>query len=144
MASRHLSRVIAFQTLFEWDFRNLPPEEVEKLVEENLKEFGSDIEDQEYPKKLVREVIARKDKIDEVIEAYAQTSTLSQMNFVDKNILRLGCFELLFEDKNAVPSKVAIDEAIEIAKAFGGDHSQKFVNGVLATIYQEILTNKDQ
>jgi len=144
MASRHLSRVIAFQTLFEWDFRHLTLEEAEKLVDENLKEFGPDIEDKDYPKNLVKGVILHKKEIDEIIETNTKSFTLSQMSPVDRNILRLGCFELLFEDKNTVPSKLAIDEAIEMAKAFGGDHSQKFINGVLATIYQKFIENKDE
>ncbi len=137
MASRHLSRSIAMQSLYEWDFseRKL---ELEKIVERNIKEFGPGLEDKTFVWQLVSGVISHLQKIDKIIEKAAPQWPLSQISIVDRNILRLGIYELLYEDKTAVPPKVAINESIEMAKSFGGENSGKFVNGVLGTVYKEI------
>lgn len=125
------------QSLYEWDFseRKL---ELEKIVERNIKEFGPGLEDKTFVWQLVSGVISHLQKIDKIIEKAAPQWPLSQISIVDRNILRLGIYELLYEDKTAVPPKVAINESIEMAKSFGGENSGKFVNGVLGTVYKEI------
>ncbi|HOK35315.1 MAG TPA: transcription antitermination factor NusB [Candidatus Pacearchaeota archaeon] len=138
MAYRHLSRSIAMQSLYEWDFRRLPKEELSSILERNIKEFGPGMEDTDFAKKLTFGVLENLSKIDKIIEKSAPQWPVNQVNVIDRNILRLGIYELLFGDKNEVPPKVAINEAIELAKNFSGRTSAKFINGVLGTIYKEL------
>lgn len=137
MSSRHLSRSIAMQSLYEWDFFG-KKEDLEKIVEKNLQEFGPGLEDKNFVWQLITGVVQHLKKIDKIIEKGAPQWPISQINIVDRNVLRIGLYELLFGDKKAVPPKVAINEAIELAKGFGGETSGKFVNGVLGTVYKEV------
>jgi len=137
MSSRHLSRSIAMQSLYEWDFSDKKVD-LEKIVERNIKEFGPGLEDKSFTWQLVTGVIQHLKEIDEIISKAAPQWPLSQISIVDRNILRIGIYELLYSDKEAVPPKVAINESIEMAKSFGGENSGKFVNGVLGTVYKEI------
>jgi len=138
VSSRHLSRSIALQTLYEWDFSGRKPGEHEAVLERNLKEFGPGLEDTEFSKRLVQGVIEKQPELDKIIAKAAPEWPLDQINVVDRNVLRLGLFELLFANRAEVPPKVAINEAIELAKTFGGESSGRFVNGVLGTVYREI------
>jgi N utilization substance protein B len=138
MASRHLSRSIAMQSLFEWDFHGQPVGQLEGIMARNLEEFGPGLENQDFVKELVKGVVGNLAKLDKIIEKSAPEWPLEQITLVDRNVLRLGLFELLYAKKDEVPPKVAINEAIELAKNFGGESSGKFVNGVLGTVYQEI------
>ncbi len=138
MASRHLSRSIAMQTLYEWDFRNDKPIDVDKLVESRVQEFAPGVSNSNFIKKLVCGVIEKKSEIDTIIIKAAPQWPINQIAVVDRAVLRLGIYELLFGNHNEVPPKVAINESIELAKSFGGESSGKFVNGVLGTIYREI------
>ena len=140
MGSRHLSRSIALQSLYEWDFRGKKPEFFDKIVQGNIKEFGSGLEETDFIWELTRGVKENLLKIDKIIEKAAPEWPINQINIVDRNILRLGLYELLYEDKKAVPPKVAINEAIELGKAFGGESSGKFINGVLGTVYKELTS----
>ncbi|MEX2145068.1 MAG: transcription antitermination factor NusB [Candidatus Spechtbacterales bacterium] len=146
MASRHLARSIAMQTLFEWDFWGKDDSKAEEFVEYNIAEYGPDLsEEHDFIKKLVRGVLKNRDKIDAIIEKTASEWPLEQINLVDRNVLRVGIYELLWSDRKEVPPKVAINEAIELGKNFGGDSSGRFINGVLGTIYREIgEPEKDQ
>jgi len=137
MAKRHLSRSIVMQSLFEWDFYNKKPDLI-KIVEKNIKEFGAGLEDTSFIWELVKGVAKHLKEIDKIIEKAAPQWPISQIAIVDRNVLRLGLYELLYGDKKAVPPKVAINEAIELAKNFGGENSGKFVNGVLGTVYKEL------
>lgn len=137
MASRHLSRSIAMQSLYEWDFFGKKVN-LEKIVERNIKEFGPGLEDASFIWQLVIGVVQRLQKIDKIIAVSAPEWPIDQISIVDRNVLRMGLYELLYEDKTAVPPKVAINEAIELAKSFGGESSGKFINGVLGTVYKEI------
>lgn len=134
MASRHLLRTIALQSLYEWDFHGSPENSLETIAERNLKEFGSGVKDNGFVKKLVSGVAQKQKDIDPKIEKAAPEWPLPQVSLVDRNVLRIGIYELLYD--NEIPPKVAINEAIELAKAFGSDSSGKFVNGVLGTIYR--------
>lgn len=138
MASRHLSRSIAMQSLYEWDFLGKKQDSLKSIVERNLEEFGPGLEDKDFVKRIVGGVVSHLKDIDEIITKAAPEWPLDQITIVDRNVLRIGLFELLYEDKEEVPPKVAINEAIELAKNFGGESSGKFINGVLGTIYNEL------
>ena len=138
MASRHLSRSIAMQSLYEWDFYGKKPDKLEAIIEKNLKEFGPGLEDKTFVWQLINGVVSNLKDIDKVIEKAAPEWPLDQITIVDRNVLRIGLYELLYENKDEVPPKVAINEAIELAKSFGGENSGKFINGVLGTVFKEI------
>jgi N utilization substance protein B len=126
------------QTLYEWDFRGRKDDVVDELINKNIKEFGPGMDDTSFVVTLVKNTVANRDKIDPLIEKCAPEWPLEQVTVVDRNILRLGIYELLFGNYEEVPPKVAINEAIELAKSFGGESSGRFVNGVLGTIYREL------
>src|SRR3989344_8696313 len=138
MANRHLARSVAMQSLFEWDFNGRKDANIGKILEANLKEFAPGIEDSKFTKELVEGVLANREKINSIIEKAAPEWPLEQVAMVDRNVLRIGLFELLFGSRKEVPPKVAINEAIELAKTFGSESSGRFANGVLGTIYREI------
>jgi len=138
MANRHLSRSIVMQSLYEWDFKKKNPKQLEEIVGRNLKEFGPGLEDAKFVWKLIKGVIKYSPQIDKIIEKSAPEWPLEQITVIDRNVLRIGLYELLFADRKEVPPKVAINEAIELAKTFGGESSGKFINGVLGTVYREI------
>tara|TARA_Y100000310_G_scaffold273705_1_gene289352 strand:- start:39721 stop:40602 length:882 start_codon:yes stop_codon:yes gene_type:complete len=138
MANRHLSRSIVLQSLFEWDFNSYGKDKLPKIIEVTSKEFAPGASDNEYIDKLVRGIVEKQKTLDAIIEKAAPDWPIDKISIVDRNVLRVGLFELLYANRNEVPPKVAINEAIELAKAFGGDHSGKFVNGVLGTVYREI------
>lgn len=138
MANRHLSRSIAMQCLYEWDFNGRHNENIGQIIERNIQEFGPGMGDTAFVKSLVENTIKNIKEIDPLIEKCAPEWPLEQVTVVDRNILRLGIYELLFGNYEEVPPKVAINEAIELAKSFGGESSGRFVNGVLGTIYREL------
>jgi len=138
MANRHLSRSIVMQSLYEWDFKGKNPDQLEQVIERNIKEYGPGLEDAEFIWKLIKGVIKHSPQIDKIIEKSAPEWPLEQITIIDRNVLRIGLYELLFGDRQEVPPKVAINEAIELAKTFGGESSGKFINGVLGTVYREI------
>lgn len=137
MASRHLSRSIAMQSLYEWDFNN-KQEELNNIIERNIAEFGAGLDEPAFIWDLGLGVKEKINVLDAIIEKTAPEWPIPQINPLDRNILRLGIFELLYSNKDNVPPKVAINEAIELAKNFGGESSRKFVNGVLGTVYRGI------
>lgn len=141
MSSRHLSRSLVLQTLFEWDFytgENQEKKDIKSIFKRNIETIGSGLEDIEYPKKLLEGILEHWDQINQLIIEGAPEWPLNKINIIDRNVLRIGIYELLFADKKEVPSKVAINEAVELAKVFGGDSSKRFVNGVLGTIYRQL------
>jgi N utilization substance protein B len=126
------------RSLYEWDFRGRESEKIEQIVKRNIEELGPGLENEDFVWELVKGVLENKDHLDKIIEKSAPEWPLDQITIVDRNVLRLGLYELIFGDNNAVPPKVAINEAIELAKTFGGESSGKFVNGVLGTVYREL------
>ena len=138
MANRHLSRSIVLQTLFEWDFNNGKNFDLKEVANRNLDEFAPGLEDGDFVFLLLDQVIKKHKVIDEIITKAAPDWPLDKISFIDKNILRIGLTELLFGDRTQVPPKVAITEAIELSKTYGGENSSKFVNGVLGAVYKEI------
>lgn len=138
MANRHLSRSIALQTLYEWDFRGYNNSLIKEILNRNKKEFAVGAEETDFIDSLVDGVTGKREQLDKVIEKAAPLWPIEQIALVDRNVLRLGLYELLYSKKEEVPSKVAINEAIELAKTFGGESSGKFINGVLGTVFREI------
>jgi len=138
MANRHLSRSIVLQSLFEWDFNARKESDAPEIIERVVKEFGPGLDDTTFINDLTERVIRKKTIIDDIIEKAAPDWPIDKISVVDRNILRIGLAELLFGDRTQVPPKVAINEAIELAKTFGGENSSKFVNGVLGAVYKEI------
>ena len=141
MSTRHIARTIALQTLFELDMRgelDNAVESVDGIIARNIAEFGEGIKDTTFTKGIVSNALSRRITIDDIITRAAPDWPLEKIGVVDRNILRIGLTELLFGDRAQVPPKVAIDEAIELAKSYAGDTSGKFVNGVLGAIYKEM------
>jgi len=126
------------QSLYEWDFSGKKPDQLEKIVERNIQEFGPGLEDKTFVWQLIEGVVSRIGDIDKIIEKAAPEWPIEQITIVDRNVLRIGLYELLYSNKDEVPPKVAINEAIELAKTFGGESSGKFINGVLGTVYKQI------
>lgn len=138
MANRHLARSVVLQTLFEWDTSNAEETAVPEMLARNVEEFGGEDTDKVFMESLLTGVLAKRADLDLVIEKAAPDWPIDKIAPVDRNILRIGLFELLFADRTQVPAKVAINEAIELAKVFGGESSGRFVNGVLGAVYKEM------
>lgn len=139
--NRHLFRSIALQTLFEWDFRETagqPLKDVKAELARNAAEFAPGAAGRPFMEELTLGVLGKRETLDKIISQAAPDWPMPKISLVDRNVLRLGLYELLFADRRLVPPKVAINEAIELAKTFGGERSGKFVNGVLGTVYKEI------
>ncbi len=130
------------QSLYEWDFYGKEKKGLKEIIERNLKEFGPGLEDKSFVWQLAEGMMSRLENIDKIIEKAAPEWPIEQITIIDRNVLRIGLFELLYAKKEEVPPKVAINEAIELAKTFGGESSGKFINGVLGTVYKEI--NQEQ
>lgn len=126
------------QSLFEWDFNSYDSSVIGDVIENISHEFAPGLEDITFVENLVAGVVKNKEKLDNIIEKAAPDWPIPQIAIVDRNILRIGLYELLFGDKKDVPARVAINEAIELAKTFGGENSGRFVNGVLGAIYKEM------
>ncbi len=126
------------QSLFEWDFRSLEDSMIAKVLERNVEEFAPGMGDFSFVKNLADGILKKRTDLDNIIEKAAPEWPIKKISIVDRNVLRLGLYELLFADKSEVPAKVAINEAIELAKTFGGETSGKFVNGVLGAVYKEL------
>lgn len=137
MANRHLARTIALQTLYEWDFNKQRPP-VEIILKRNIREFAPAFDDQQFSEQLVQGVLKTITRLNQSITEYAPEWPLDQITVMDRNVLRIGIYELQCDDD--IPPKVAINEAIELAKTFGGPSSGKFVNGVLGSIYKNMQT----
>lgn len=141
MANRHLSRSVVLQTLFELDFRAInqfKTGDAMDTLERNVHEFAPSAGDMPFMHDLLKGCLARHSDLDLVIGKAAPEWPLERIAPVDRNVLRLGLYELLFADREKVPAKVAINEAIELAKSFGGENSGRFVNGVLGAVYKEL------
>lgn len=137
MATRQLGRSIALQSLYEWDFYGRTGD-VHAIVARNLKEFGAGFNDEEFLRSLIDGIRTHEEEIDAMIAKAAPEWPIAQIAIVDRNALRIGLYELLYASKEEVPPKVAINEAIELAKNYGGPNSGKFINGVLGTVYKQM------
>ena len=136
MSTRHIARTIVLQSLFEWDFNN-GQKEITETLKHVKKEVTPEFDDQNFSLNLIKNIIKNKKEIDKLITKFAPEWPLNQITNVDRNILRIGVYELKLDKE--IPPKVAINEAIELAKAFGGDASSKFINGVLGSVYKKMI-----
>ena len=132
MSNRHLSRIIVLQTLYEWDFR--PEADLIELAKLNVENFPEPV-DEAFIERVVNGVIEHVSELDTVIARAAPEWPVEQIASIDKTVLRIAIYELAHEEET--PPRVVINEAVELAKAFGGDNSSKFINGVLGTLYRE-------
>ncbi len=143
-SNRHLGRIVALQTLYEYEFRvqvNDTTVDVDEILSRNLERYETAIEDTGFVKDLVAGVIEQQPSLDAKIQPIAPEWPIEQISRVDRAVLRLGLYELLFRGE-MVPPKVAINEAVELAKAFGSDNSSKFINGVLGTAFRTLVEEK--
>lgn len=139
-SNRHLGRIVALQTLYEQDFRRDVGDanfDLTEVLQRNIARYQEVLEDQAFIDHLVRGTTEKQDEIDAIITPVAPEWPIDQIARMDRSLLRMGVYELMYG--NDAPPKVVINEAVELAKAFGGDNSSKFVNGVLGTV----LKNKD-
>lgn len=137
--NRHLSRTVAMQSLYEWDFHS--DQDIEKIAMRVMDPVKKDV-DVEYTLRVLRGVMDNIEEIDKLIADAAPEWPIDQISIIDKSILRLAGYELLKDDD--IPPKVAINEAVEIAKTFGGENSSKFINGVLGTLYRNSSTFEEE
>lgn len=140
-SNRHLGRIVALQTLYEFEFRTQSEDSsvvVDEILDRNLERYDSAIDDKGFVRELVEGVITQQAALDTTIQPIAPDWPIEQIARVDRSILRIGLYELLHR-ADKVPPKVAINEAVELAKAFGSDNSSKFVNGVLGTAYRTLV-----
>lgn len=141
MANRHLLRTVAMQSLFEWDF-NHKQKDLKSIVDNAVEEFAPGAEDATFAHTLAEGVEQNIVDIDHIIAETAPEWPIEQITTVDRNVLRVGIYELMF--LKDVPPKVAINEAVEMGKIFGGESSGKFVNGVLGTLYKKIAPAENE
>ncbi len=138
-SNRHLGRIVALQTLYEYDFRmecDDPALDLAEILNRNLSRYSETIDDKDFISRLVDGVIEKTPELDKKLQPIAPDWPIAQIARVDRLILRVGLYELSFSPE--VPPKVVINEAVELAKSFGGDNSSKFVNGVLGTAFKNI------
>lgn len=143
MATRHLARSVVLQSLYEWDFYGQKPE-LDPIVERNMNEFAPGIDEPDFVWRIARGVVEKISELDLIITKVAPEWPIKQISTTDRNILRIGLWELLYQNPEEVPPKVAINESIEMAKNFGGPNSGRFVNGVLGTVYRELEAQRQQ
>ena len=140
-SNRHLGRIVALQTLYEYEFRvqsNDPSVDVDDILVRNLSRYETAIDDKNFVEALVKGVLQEQSDLDSRIQPVAPEWPIDQIARIDRNILRIGLYELL-NKADTIPPKVAINEAVELAKAFGSDNSSKFVNGVLGTAFRTLV-----
>lgn len=143
-SNRHLGRIVALQSLYEYEFRtgsNDPSTDIDEILERNLERYETAIDDKAFVADLTKGVLAHIEQLDDSIRPIAPEWPIEQIARIDRSILRLGVYELLYLG-GVVPPKVAINEAVELAKAFGSDNSSKFVNGVLGTAFRTLVEGK--
>jgi N utilization substance protein B len=137
-SNRHLGRIIALQTLYEEEFRRDAGDSdftLEEVLSRNISRYAEMVDDIEFIRELVHGVLKRREELDGILQPVAPEWPIDQIARMDRTVLRMGLYELLHEKD--VPPKVVINEAVELAKAFGGENSSKFVNGVLGTVLRQ-------
>jgi len=139
MSTRHLCRIIVLQSLYQWSFWNYPESKWKDFLEENLKEFGEDIDEPNFARKLMEGVVTHLDFIDEIIKKSTKNWPFEKISLMEKNILRIAVYEIYFQNHEEVPIRVSINEAIILAKSFVNESASKFINGVLGTVYENYI-----
>ena len=143
-SNRHLGRIVALQTLYEYEFRLQAGDtsvDADEVLTRNLERYETAIDDTDFVKDLVTGVVQEQPGLDAKIQPIAPEWPIEQISRIDRTVLRLGLYELLFRG-DKVPPKVAINEAVELAKAFGSDNSSKFINGVLGTAFRTLVEER--
>ena len=143
-SNRHLGRIIALQSLYEYEFRAKAGDataEIESIIAKNIEPYSKALGDTEFVFSIGRGVVKNQDKLDRELQPLAPEWPLDTIAAIDRNILRIGLYEL---ETRIVPPKVVINEAVELAKAFGSDNSSKFINGVLGTAYKQLGLNNEE
>ncbi len=135
MATRHLIRAVILQSLYEWDFYN-QKKDITQILERNLEEFAPGIDEPEFAWRTLQGIAVHLKDVDDAIKKNATNWPIDKIAIIDRNILRIGVYELLFGDKEEIPPKVAINESIELAKNYGGANASRFINGVLGSLYE--------
>jgi len=137
MSNRHLARSVIMQILYQWDFRGMPTSAIPAIIEQNVSEFAEGLEEKnlEYIQVTVDKIIEKQKELDDIISKYAKNWPIEQITLIDRNILRIGLYELKYSDD--VPDKVAINEAIELAKTYSGSSAGKFINGILGAYFAD-------
>ena len=138
MSNRHTARSIVLQTLFELDSEGMEQSRADEILTNNANEFAPNSNLFPFMKQLLDTTLAKQSEIDAIITKAAPEWPIDKIAVTDRNILRMGLAELLYADRSQVPPKVAINEAIELGKEFGGESSGRFVNGVLGAVYKEM------
>ena len=139
-SNRHLGRVIVLQSLYEYELRTLAGDsevDLDIIVAKNIEPFEKALGDTEFVYGLARGVADSFEALDKALAPMAPEWPIESISAIDRNVLRIGLYELS-EERDKVPPKVAINEAVELAKAFGSENSPKFINGVLGTAYREL------
>ena len=137
MSNRHLARTITLQVLYQWDFHEYDASRIDMWKDYVRREFAPKFDDEGFVDELVSGVLGHREEIDALVTRFAPDWPIETITVVDRNVLRIGTYELMFSEN--IPSKVALNEAIELAKGFGGDASGRFVNGVLGAIYKDMI-----
>lgn len=139
-SNRHLGRIVALQTLYECEFHaeDIANELVDEILARNIARYDETIDDKTFVEELAKGVLSHRDELDEKLQPIAPTWPIHQVALIDRNVLRIGLYELLYRT-DTVPPKVAINEAVELAKSFGSDNSSKFINGVLGTALRTLV-----
>lgn len=145
-SNRHLGRIVALQTLYEFEFRRQAEDtnlDLAEVLSRNIERYKEAIDDKDFVSALVDGVLEHQDDLDAKLQPMAPGWPLDQIARIDRNVLRIGLYELLYK-ADSVPPKVVINEAVELAKAFGSDNSSKFINGVLGTAYRTLVEAEDK
>ena len=145
-SNRHLGRIVALQTLYEYEFRRQSEDtnlDLGEVLQRNIERYQESIDDKDFVQQLVDGVLKTQEELDGKLQPMAPGWPLDQIARIDRNVLRMGLYELLYK-ADSVPPKVVINEAVELAKAFGSDNSSKFINGVLGTAYRTLVEAEDQ
>ena len=145
-SNRHLGRVIVLQSLYEYELRTLaadPEVDLDVIVAKNIEPYEKALGDTEFVYNLARNVVKNFEVLDKALQPIAPEWPISSISAIDRNVLRMGLYELS-ECRDTIPPKVAINEAVELAKAFGSDNSSRFINGVLGTAYRELGITEEQ
>lgn len=143
-SNRHLGRIVALQSLYEYEFRAQSEDktvDIDEILGRNLERYESAIDDKDFVGRIARGVLELQAELDAQIQPIAPDWPIEQIARIDRTILRMGLYELLHM-ADIVPPKVVINEAVELAKAFGSDNSSKFVNGVLGTAFRNLVEGK--
>ena len=145
-SNRHLGRVIVLQSLYEYELRTLakdPEVDLDIIIAKNIEPYEKTLGDTEFVYNLARKVRENFESLDEALQPMAPEWPISSISAIDRNVLRMGLYELS-ECRDKIPPRVAINEAVELAKAFGSDNSSRFINGVLGTAYKKLGINEEE